>query len=432
WLDAIQQESWQLELLISGFVLFLLTSGWQPIANLEYDLDLLQESTESYGFLNLAYYVFRTAYLSLLLCLIVHVTLRGLWIAAVGLRSISGDIEYDQLPYQQRFVDRLQRRLGSFDDYIARLERNCSVIFSLAFLIFFCFISLITWSISAVVLQELVLWITGGKGQGQGVLGAEGFSSLLMFILGVIYLFDFVTLGLLKRSRWLAKPYYYIYVFMGWITLARFYRPLYYNLIDNRFGRKLAIALPIIIFLILVGVSVVQIKYDYFPYGTGDGTVWQDRNNYDDENPNIFDQMWRVSLASKYAKNNYVEAFIPYRPVYHNPRIKLVDPGLEVSQYTGTKLRGAFELGERYNEDADYERSLAAFSAIFRFNLNDSLLTNASPLFHYHPERRQAGISYMIPVHDLPPGRHALKIQSRIIESDTLKWTEGRTIYFYK
>ncbi|MEM9526993.1 MAG: hypothetical protein AAGA31_10310, partial [Bacteroidota bacterium] len=68
----------------------------------------------------------------------------------------------------------------------------------------------------------------------------------------------------------------------------------------------------------------------------------------------------------------------------------------------------------------------------FRFNLNDSLLTNASPLFHYHPERRQAGISYMIPVHDLPPGRHALKIQSRIIDSDTLKWTEGRTIFFYK
>lgn len=432
WLDAIQQESWQLELLISGFVLFLLTNGWQPIADLEYDLILLQDSTDSYNVLNIAYHVFQTAYLSLLLCLIAHVTLRGLWIAAVGLRSISGDIEYDQLPYQPRFTDRLRRRMGTFDDYIGRLERNCSVIFSLAFLIFFCFLSIITWSIVAVALQELSLWVTGGQYQGRGILGGAGIASMLVLILGLIYLFDFVTLGLIKRSRWLAKPYYYIYVFMGWVTLARFYRPLYYNLIDNRFGRKIAIALPFIIFLILVGVSVVQVKYDYFPYNVGNGTVWQDHNNYDDENPNLFDQMWRMSLGSRYAKDNYVEAFIPYRPIYHNPRLKLVDPELEVSQYTGTKLNGAFSIGQRSNPDADFDRSLAAFAACYRFYLNDSLLTKASPLFHYHPERRQAGIAYMIPVHDLPSGRHALLLQSRIIESDTLKWTEGRTIYFYK
>jgi hypothetical protein len=32
WLDGIQQDSWQLELLISGFVIFLLIGGLEPMS----------------------------------------------------------------------------------------------------------------------------------------------------------------------------------------------------------------------------------------------------------------------------------------------------------------------------------------------------------------------------------------------------------------
>ncbi|CAH1001421.1 hypothetical protein LEM8419_02324 [Neolewinella maritima] len=34
WLDKLQQESWQLELLISGFVIFLLIGGLEPMFDL--------------------------------------------------------------------------------------------------------------------------------------------------------------------------------------------------------------------------------------------------------------------------------------------------------------------------------------------------------------------------------------------------------------
>ncbi|MEL7162050.1 MAG: hypothetical protein AAFN92_14940, partial [Bacteroidota bacterium] len=385
-----------------------------------------------YSILRLFYYIFRTAYLSLLLCLLVHVVLRGVWIAAVGLRSISGDIDYEQLRFQDRFTNRLRRRLGSFDDYIARLERNCSVIFSLAFLILFYFLSLVTWSMVAIVVQRIGFWLAGEAYYSTSLIGGPGISGLLLTVVSLLYFLDFVTLGLLKRSRWTARPYYYLYVFMGWVTLAHFYRPLYYNLIDNRFGRKLAVTLPFIVLLIMLGVSVIQVQYDYFPFRVGDGKVWLDANNYDDENGNRFDRMWRMSLASRYATNNYVEAFIPYRPSIHNDRLRRIDPDLEVSQYTGIKVRGAFRIGERNNLDADEARSLAAFAQAFQFYLNDSLVTNADPLFHFHPEREQAGVAYMIPVHELPYGRHALKVKSRIIEKDSLIWTGGRTIYFYK
>lgn len=433
WLDAIQQDSWQLELLISGFVLFLLIGGYGPIHDLEYDVILLLQTEREYGFIEVAYYLLRTAYLSLILCLIVHVVLRGVWIAAVGLRSVSGDIEYDALRLQNRFRNRLKRRLGSFDDYISRLERNCSVVFSLAFLIIFCFISLATWLLMFFGFVNGIYWIAGKDTN----VSPDNYPVLLVLILfilfsGLIYLLDFITLGFLKRNRWTARPYYYIYVFMGWVTLARFYRPLYYNLVDNRFGRRLAYAIPVIIVGILMIVSVKHEPYDFFPYRIGDGSIWLDSDNYDDERGDRFARTWRLSLASRYAKNNYVQAFVPYIPDKMNDRLRLIDPSLEVTRYSGFRLEGAIGLGEHINNAADEAKTLAAFRQLFRLSVNDSLYYDLSPLFQVDRSRRQAGVAYMIPVHHLPPGRHTLKFQSRIIQSDTLSWSGGRKVYFYK
>lgn len=433
WLDRLQQESWQLELLISGFVIFLLIGGWEPLSELEYDAGLLTNTSQSFRTVIFVYYVLRTAYLSLLVCLLIHVVLRGLWIAAVGLRSVSGEIDYNALNYKARFTRRLQRKIGSFDEYINRLERFCSVVFTLAFLILFCFLSLISWSLVAIILQRGFLLIFGGEWQGTGILGGAGSMSLVVIIFSIIYFIDFVTLGWLKKLRWVNRPYYYLYVFMGWVTLARFYRPLYYNLIDNRFGRRLALLLPIVIILILAGVSIKQVKYGYFPVMPGDGKVWQDANNYDDEEGNDFDRAWRMTLSSKYAsRSGWVEAFIPYIPVNDDPRLLMIDSTLDLSQYTGTKLHGAFSLGQRFNPDADYDQILAAFHKKSQLYINDSLYSHISPLFHFHEQRQQPGVTYMIPVHDLPPGRHELMLKIQLISADTLRWSDGRTIYFYK
>ncbi len=433
WLDSLQQESWQLELLISGFVIFLLIGGWQPLSNLEYEAMLLANTSSSFRTVIFVYYVLRTAYFSLLMCLLIHVVLRGLWIAAVGLRSVSGEIDYEALNYKARFTQRLKQRIGSFDEYINRLERFCSVAFTIAFLVLFCFLSLVSWSLVAIVLQRGFLLIVGGEWQGTGILGGAGTMSMIVIIFSFIYFIDFVSLGWLKKLRWVNRPYYYLYVFMGWVTLARFYRPLYYNLIDHRFGRRLALLLPFVIILILAGASIEQVKYAYFPAMTGDGKVWQDANNYDDEEGNDFNRAWRMTLSSKYASpNGWIEAFVPYIPVNDNPRLLLIDSTLDLSQYTGTKLNGAFTIGQRINPDADYERILNAFGKKNQLYINDSLYRHLTPLFHFHNQRKQPGISYMIPVHDLPPGRHELMLKTRIISGDTLRWSNGRTIYFYK
>ena len=433
WLDYIQQESWQLELVISGFVLFLLLSGYQPIVELEYDMTMFQETEREYSYVEPVYYLLRTAYLSLILCLIVHVVLRGVWIAAVGLRSVSGDIDYDALRFQDRFRNRLRRRMGSFDDYIARLERNCSVIFSLAFLLIFCFLSLAAWMTVLFFTVNALYWMFDLS----IYVSPDNYWPLLVIIIlflfcSLAYLVDFVSLGFLKRNRWTARPYYYVYVFMGWITLARFYRPLYYNLIDNSFGRRLAFALPLIMLGILLTVSLQHERYDYFGYRIGDGKIWLDADNYDDEPNSRSGRIWRMSLASRYATNNYVQAFIPYRPNGMNERLRLIDSTLVPIRNSGFRLEGVIQIRDHINYEADEAKTLRAFGELHRLYVNDSLYRNLEPLFHYDRERDQAGVAYMIPVHHLPVGRHELKLSSRYVRNDSLLWSSGRTIYFYK
>jgi len=188
WLDSLQQESWQLELLISGFSIFLLIGGWGKIVELQTDLILLQQASQNFSALDAFYDISRIALACLLGTLIFHVLLRGMWIAAIGLRSVSGDIEYEELNLLPRFHNFLKRRIGSFDGYVERLERYCSVLFSVAFLIFF-----------------------------------------------------------------------------GLLSLALLSRPLYYNLIDNRFGRRLAVAIPMLMFVAVIASSYEHITHAYYP-----------------------------------------------------------------------------------------------------------------------------------------------------------------------
>lgn len=432
WLDGLQQESWQLELIISGFVIFLLIGGWQAVTDYEFDMRLLVRDNRAYMPLFFLYMSGRTAYFSLLICLIIHVVMRGLWIAAVGLRSVSGEIHYDALGYQPRYRNWLRRRIGSFDDYVLRLERYCSVIFTVAFLILFCFLSLGSWAVCMIGIQELFSWVTGYRlGNDTGVLRGGGMISAVLVLFSIVYFVDFASLGFFKRNRYTARPYYYLYRVMGWITLARLYRPLYYNLIDHRFGRRLARLLPLFILAILCLVSLKLVKYAYYPYYIQDGGAFIDSGSYMDEAEWTPDDYDRVTLEGRYPNGNYVAVFVPYLPVYQNEVLEKLHPGLEAARFTGTKLEGAFVLGQSSNERANNDSLLMAFTGLHELLL-DGETTDVQPRFHSHPVRRQPGLLYMLPTHRLEEGEHSVRVRTRVLRQDSLAWVEGYGIYFYK
>lgn len=435
WLDSIQLDSWQLELLVSGFAIFLLIGAIDPVSSFEIDLMVL--STESNYSLLLAnlYYPGRIAIYLLIICLIGHVLLRGLWIAAIGLRYVSGDIDYEHLGYKPQFKAFLGRRIGPFDGYIGRLERACSVAFGVSFLVIFALISLATYIFSMTVLQILFRLVAQMDLWGDSSFNGDDIFVIVFLLVGLIYLIDFASLGLFKRKNWSQRWYYPIYRFMGWLTLARIYRPLYHNLIDNRFGRRLGLMLPVVLLLTLVLISLRYVGYTYFPMESLTGSTIRS-SWYDDlERTASMNVVWNITLDSRYVgEDNYLEIFSPYLPRRQDQVIKKLYPDLTPGRKTGLRLEGAITIGNTENDESDADSLLQALGSIHQLYVNDSLQEVVPWRFYYHPQRRQHGLLYMMPAHDLARGEHRINVKRQWYNEsrDSLYWAGASQINFYR
>lgn len=123
-LDRLQEDSWQLELLVSGFTIFGLFYALGPAKA------AFQKAANEGDMLSDVYSIVFIAISILILNLIIHVTLRSLWIGALGLRYLSGEVEIDKLNYDARFTVYLKKKLVRLT-IISRNSKNCAVSFLL-------------------------------------------------------------------------------------------------------------------------------------------------------------------------------------------------------------------------------------------------------------------------------------------------------------
>lgn len=262
WLELLQQESWQLELLVSGFALFGIWESRNFLKHFDAYFGSHQPEEISTIFLFIGFsLLLKAAWSIFFINLLIHVVLRGLWIGAIGLRYVSGEIDYETLGYNKIFEEHLKRRVGRFDTYIEKLEKVCSVIFAYTFLLFFIFLS------SVMVLIHLILLglLTGYLSEfGWGGLG---FTLIVVYlILGFVVLIDFLTIGSIKkvRSDAFAKVYGYVYQFYSYTTLSFFYRPLLFNFFDYKYTRRLfwfSVPYVILVLFLLPGFYIETTEY---------------------------------------------------------------------------------------------------------------------------------------------------------------------------
>jgi len=274
-LQKLQEESWQLELLISGFAIFGLFTAYPEIRILSNQAKHLGNDVVA-----ITYAVIGVSCAILLFNLLLHVILRGLWIGALGLRYVSGDIDYEELNYSDKFTNYLNKKIGSFDKYIATLENYCSVIFAISFLLIF-YVLAFTFTIVCIVLTAEYLidndtippWISKGI----------GIPLVLFFAVGMLLTFiDFITQGWLKKKQWISKIYFPIYWVFSIITLSFLYRPLVYNFLDNKFGRRLSFILVPLYFIILLATSIEYKKSNYIDTSNDSNSYYASRRNYED------------------------------------------------------------------------------------------------------------------------------------------------------
>lgn len=407
WLDNLQQESWQLELLVSGFVIFLLLGVYEPLRNFDEQMSHYASSSFELGLLGIPYAVLTAVWFFVLVNLLVHVLFRGLWISTVGLRYVSHDIDFDQLNFHPKFDRFLRKRAGSFDRYIEALEKICSIIFGFTFLLVFMMLSL---GLYVAIIVGLMLGLQKSLGMSDNAFQPINNALNLFFtVSGLIYTIDFIGLGWLKRSKWTVHWYYPIYRMMGFMTAARLYRPLYYNLIDNKFGRRVGYLLVPYVILMMMLSSVVIIKDPYMP-AEKDEQVRIRGSYYEDElNEQLFSR--RPSIPDRYVENGFLEVFIPYLPVLDDTALQVMCSGLEPVEKAGLALRGSINLGASYSK-VEPDSILFCMESLHRFYIDDSLYQTDGAYLYDHPLRKDQGLLTVLDVDSLSRGNHILRIES--------------------
>lgn len=429
WLKKLERESWQLELLVSAFTIFLLIMGDQAfekfLTDLRYQYNL-SDGVLTFGFIFLG--LLKVSLQALTYCLITHLMLRGFWIGAIGLRSVQSSIDFNVLKYNDFFTEKLKKKVISLDQLVFKLDEICSVIFAFAFLVISMLLSFgmyfLTFGLLAILFGTIGELTPDNIDNIVGIVAAVTFLSLLLS--GIIYMIDYFTLGFFKKIKWLRKIYYPVYRFYSLITLAVLSRSIYYYMISKFTKKRIRILYGFAAGLFVVTLLFRFDQHQYFP--EEDNQFLMSANYYDDERSED-DYVEVASIESQFIAKPYFQLFIRYNPSDnsiikdHCPDfVPLKDDGLNWRLEMNVDDENFSITGKDYSGE-DFEKSISCLSSIYEVSINDSIYQEVNYYFYEHPSQNQRGLLAMISTEDLLPGENVMRLRKvlKIADGDSTR-----------
>ena len=170
WFEKLRLNSWEVEILIVGFVLVMLFNIPDTL-NLELSKTLRNLSAHEAG--DFYRWIIRLLTLGVLSSIIhilivsfsVYLSLRGFWVGILGLSSVyPKGINLKRLNFNTIFDKQVSQY--NFTDFIIKIDNICSSIFSFSFLISFSIISLCLFFIEFLLLGTFMYDIVEGDSIG--------------------------------------------------------------------------------------------------------------------------------------------------------------------------------------------------------------------------------------------------------------------------
>lgn len=433
WLKKLEQESWQLELLVSAFTIVLLlqanTAYQDFFRGLRYAYNIAGDVMPFiFFFLGLL----GVSIKALTFFLVLHLMLRGFWIGAIGLRSVQPTIDFSALNYSERFTGQLKKKVRTLDDLVILLDQICSVIFSFSFLVISMLIAFGLYLLFLGLIVFTGRWVDNLLGETAAII--YGFLVLpITLISGLIYLIDYFSLGFFKKFKWFSKVYLPFYHFYGFITFSGISRSIYYYLI-TKFSKKrirwvYMIAMTVWLFSMIM-------EFDQYQYFSEDSeSLYLEHNFYDSERPEE-DYISVLSIPGMVIKGTYMPLFIRYN-AEDNRALQEVCPDFEPPKNDGWNSTLRFrtnndevELGLNTEEDA---KMLACLMELYQLSINEHTYDSLELFFHEHPAKEQKGMLSMLNTAGFRPGKNLLKLakQKKLHENDSIHWEDVALVPFW-
>jgi hypothetical protein len=415
--------TWEIELLVSGIVLVGLMQI-PPWLRAQW-LHLEPHSSVITQIIGGATMLITAAALYALIgCFLVHLALRGYWVALVGADSVfphgvRWDKQREYGPIQSELTQARVRPLRSF---VARADNAASLVFATGFVLAASALSgfaacavfaAVTWTLMALLPPRVAVMAVGAAGvvvfgfiAGAGVIdmrygdridGRGRLGRALRVLLrlstgtlpdGVRSLAAVLTSNLDKRVAYGA-----MLVGLGGASMSAKVAVL--DQTDALPGRS---------------------NYSYFAEDQGAGvvTAWYYESLWGSGTPNT-----RLpSIQSDVITEPYVRLFVPYVPARHTPALRRTCPGLR-------------PLADDDAPDAAAAAVLACAARLHAVTLDGRPLTEGRFRFFTNPRTARRGFLMLVPVADLPPGEHVFTVR-RAARDETAAPRPPDVIPFWK
>jgi len=433
WLEYLQRESWQLELIISSILLVVLSNSDEIIADW-----LLTTTTNAGQGASILIMFPMLIYFSVIIAktnLMIHIFLRGFWIGCLGLRYVSQDIDIDSLNYAPKFSNYLKAQGLDFDKYLENLEKICSIIFSFTFLLMFSVFSIFMFMFFVVTITEFFGYFDSPLLNKTG-----NIINTILLIVAFITLIDYAFLGYLKKQKYLAIVFYPIYRVFNFFSFSFIYRPLYYNFIDNTFGRKyLKLIIPYILLLMMVGEGLGIGEYKFLP-DPKLNTNWIRHQFYEDKWEDDYGKSnVIISIPSMEIKDDFLPIYLKYDDTESIKKvIGAVCPSFE--GYNRWSFQVPFIEGYNTYDDGKNkvvqglkaDIALGCVSQLFDLKIDTTAYSDPKFHFHEHSELKSKGLLTYLNIEDFEKGDHTLFVTKKVAYRDSAFVTRVFEIPFVK
>jgi hypothetical protein len=364
WLKNLQENSWELELLISGGAIFTLIKASDIVLN---SITYLRMTT---AIPLTIFYIIAIFGLKLLTFgFILHLILRAYWVAMVFINFVfPGGVKKEKLTYKRPFRQYIDERSDLYDslmrvDKLAGLVMFLSISYSLV-IVGLIVVLLVLGPLVGSLHLKIVYWVF--------------FPSL------AVYIIDLLSFGSLRKLKYLSYILFPFFKLYDILSLRFIYaKPLLIYSTNINKWKATGIIFVFMLFVLTSTYVTVQRHLKLPNYFDRREYRWQCADNvgfynfYKDEEGN-----GRVTIPSKIIESNFLELTIEYWAI-ENSYIDLLDK----------------PTNARYMAD------------VFEVCIDDSIYSNIEWFpFWDNTDKNTLGIKAMIPIMHLSQGKHILYV----------------------
>jgi len=427
-----QRRIWELELLISGAVVFALfgvpgrLEDWFLSANTHI-------SRSQYLPLFYAYFYLKLIAYSLIVSFCTNLTLRAYWVGLVGLNKVFPQGVRWKESKEGPISKELSRSYPDLRKLIEGSDKTCSLVFSSSFIIVFLFL----FSSLLVGAMTLVAWLTSAW-----ILNDKHFQTIFFSLVMAVFLIPGIASladkALSKKppefwkGKWFYKIIRTVLSAFYWLTM----RPLSASMqltLSTNLKRSISVPLYLGTAFGLIGFFMVSTlvessekppinDYLFFPDVAVQRSV--DYRHYEDQQTEGMIYR-RPSIQSDVVSDPFVRLFIPYSP-RNNPLLAELCPGVEPIPQQALSLKRSDRNIKPPRKIV--EAALGCLGKLHQVFLNGALIEPEFD-FHVRPDTRERGIVTYLSADGLPEGRNFLRIEQAQSEEDKGN-EEPKTEYF--